>query len=159
LKTLFQSKKALSPVLSTVMMILIVVIGMSMLFAYFVNYAKDFQLGSGSSVLESMTIEDVWFKTPTSIELTVYNLGKVDSKITSIYLDDLPQFNFTITSISLHGQQIESTVMNPIIPINGHANITILLFPLGWSNRPYAYDLKIVTARGSGFEGKYLPPG
>jgi hypothetical protein len=62
MRKLFKSKRAVSPVLSTILMIVIVVIGMTVAFAFFVNYVKDYQAGSGSSVFESADIEDVWFK-------------------------------------------------------------------------------------------------
>lgn len=158
MKRLVRNNKALSPVLSSVLMILVVVIGMSVLFAYFVNYATDFQLGSGSSVLESIVVEDAWFKNPTSIELHVYNVGKVDSTINSVYVNDLPAPSFQLNSVYFHGRQATGAVSNRIIPVNGHANVTVTLFSPGWDSH-IVYDIKIVTARGSGFEGRYVPPG
>jgi hypothetical protein len=138
-------------------MILVVVIGMSLLFDYFVNYAANFQLGSGSSVLESIVIEDVWFKAHTSIELAVYNVGKVDSKIDSIYVNDLPASSFQISAIYSRGREVSKPTANLAIPVNGHANVTIALFIPGWNDHT-VYEIKIVTARGSSFEGKYISP-
>ena len=129
---LFRSRKAVSPVISTVLMILVVMVGMSLLFAFFVSYARDFQTGSGSAVLESMTIEDVWFKGSNEAQIWVYNVGKVDFYITSVYFND--QF-----------------VVNPNIEIKAgeHGMIPI--------DFPYILPctIKIVTARGSAFEGSY----
>ncbi len=62
MKRLFKSKRAVSPVIATVLMILIVMAGMTILFAFIGAYAQSFQAGSGSAVLESLTVEDVWFK-------------------------------------------------------------------------------------------------
>jgi flagellin-like protein len=61
-KRLLKNKRALSPVFSSILLIVIVVIAMSVAFAFFVNYVRDYQTGSGSSVLEAAQIEDVSFK-------------------------------------------------------------------------------------------------
>ena len=131
MRKLFRSRRAVSPVVSTVLMILVVMVGMSLLFAFFVNYAHDFQVGSGSAVLESMTVEDVWFKGSTA-EVWIYNVGKVNFTITSVYVND--QF-----------------VVNPNLEIapGQHGNITIASAYSG------NCTIKIVTARGSAFEGRY----
>ena len=137
MKRLVKNGKGLSPVLSAVLMILIVVTGMSLLFAFFVNYARDFQLGSGSAVLESMTVEDVWFRdSPTRAEVWVYNFGKADFRITSVYIND--QF-VTVDPTSL------------TVRVGEHGNFTVpYAFESGKS-----YSFRIVTARGTAFEGKY----
>jgi len=139
MKRLIRSRKGLSPVLSTVLMILVAITGMSLLFAFFVNYARDFQLGSGSAVRESVVIEDVWFKSPTQVEVWVYNAGKVEFKITGFYVDDkwasIDPSSDVAVSVGAHGKLIVSSE-----------------FALGAP----PYNFKIVTERGSAFEGRYL---
>jgi flagellin-like protein len=138
MRKLFRSRKALSPVLSTVLMILVTIIGMSVLFAFFVNYARDFQLGSGSAVRESLVIEDVGFiKGTNQVEVWVYNVGKVDLKIAAFYIDDswasIDSGSDVAISVGEHGML---TVSSDFV-LNG------------------VYDFKIVTERGSAFEGRY----
>ena len=128
---LFRSRRAVSPVLSTVLMILVVMVGMSLLFAFFVNYTRDFQTGSGSAVLESMTVEDVWFTNPNGPQVWVYNVGKVSLTITSVYVDD----------------QLDSSP-NIEIKTGQHQPITV-------GSAYSGCTIKIVTARGSAFEGSY----
>jgi flagellin-like protein len=133
-RKLFRSRRAVSPVVSTVLMMLVVIIGMSLLFAFFVNYARDFQTGSGSAVLESMTIEDVWFReSPIRAEVWVYNVGKVNFTITSVYVND-QNAGFEPSSLEIAPGQ--------------HGNITI-------ASASGNCTIKIVTARGSAFEGRY----
>jgi flagellin-like protein len=146
LTRLFKSKRAVSPVIATVLMILIVMAGMTILFAFVGAYAQSFQTGSGSAVLESLTVEDAWFKNQTQqgqavtqLQVFEYNIGKVELKITSVYVND------------------SGVTFNPnplIIPAGGHGNFTITLTQPFSSNR---YNLKIVTERGSAFEGSYSP--
>ena len=128
---LFRNRRAVSPVLSTVLMILVVITGMSLLFAFFVNYTRDFQTGSGSAVLESMTVEDVWFTNPNGPQVWVYNVGKVSLTITSVYVDD----------------QLDSSP-NIEIKTGQHQPITV-------GSAYSGCTIKIVTARGSAFEGRY----
>ena len=47
-------------------MIVVVMVGMTILFAYVAVYAQNYQAGVGSSILESMTIEDVWITRSSS---------------------------------------------------------------------------------------------
>jgi flagellin-like protein len=129
MRKLFRSRRAVSPVVSAVLMILVVMVGMSLLFAFFVNYTRDFQTGSGSAVLESMVIEDVWFTSPTQV--WVYNVGKVSFTITSVYVKD--QFDSNPDLEIAPGQH------KPIMIGSAYRGCTI----------------KIVTARGSAFEGRF----
>jgi flagellin-like protein len=132
MRKLLGNKRAVSPVVSTVLMILVVMVGMSMLFAFFVNYTRDFQTGSGSAVLESLVIEDV-SSSPSGAQVWVYNVGKVSFTVTSVYVND--QF-----------------AGNPNLEIapGQHEMITISASSGGMS-----VLIKIVTARGSAFEGRY----
>ena len=63
LRRLLRNKRALSPVISTVLMILVVMIGMSVVFSSVVFYADSYRAGAGSAVLESLTVEDTWLHT------------------------------------------------------------------------------------------------
>jgi flagellin-like protein len=134
---LFSDKKGVSPVVSAVIMILIVMIGMSALFAFFVNYSRDFQLGSGSAVLESLTVEDVWFKSSGNVvELWVYNFGKVDVTITDVYVDS---------------NAVVFTPDDLTIGVGEHGKFDVVSsFDSGVS-----YRFKIVTERGTSFEGTF----
>jgi len=140
MKRFMRSRRAVSPVLAAVLMMLVVMTGMSLLFAFFVNYAGDFQRGTGSAVLESLTVEDVWFKSATHLEVWVYNFGKVPLNITSVYID-----NRLVTPLGY----------NLGVPVGGHGNITL---GLPFSLASGIHNYKIVTSRGTGFEGACLRP-
>ena len=96
---LFRNRKAVSPVIATILMILVVMVGMSIAFSYVVVYANNYKAGAGSSVLESLTIEDVWVQGNT-VQVTVYNtatqanLGyNVNLQVTAIYVDGAALLN------------------------------------------------------------------
>lgn len=140
MRKLFKNKKGVTPVISAVIMILVVMIGMSALFAFFVNYSKDFQIGSGSGVLEAVTVEDLWFKNETAVEIWLYNYGKVDVKISDIYVNDV--------SIDF---EFNDDIDDSKIAVGAHRNLTVSM-P---SAPGTGYHFKIVTARGTSFEGTY----
>jgi FlaG/FlaF family flagellin (archaellin) len=142
---LLQNKKAVSPVVSAMIMVVIVMVGMSAAFAFIINYKQDFQSGSGSAVYESMTVEDVWFRNTEVAEVWIYNFGKVSIEIVNVYINnDAVPFTFTAPS------------EDPNIAIEGHCKLSVFLptqFVQGES-----YTFKIVTARGTSFEGVYTWP-
>jgi FlaG/FlaF family flagellin (archaellin) len=148
MRRLLRDKRALSPVLAAVMMILVASIGMSVLFAFFVNYSRDFQVGSGSSVLESMTIEDVSFTSGTAV-VWVYNVGKVDFKIAAVYVDG-HKVEPELVSVRLKGQDVTSSSSGSI-PVGGHGELSVPWQFASGGN----YTFKVVTERGSSFEGRY----
>jgi flagellin-like protein len=76
MRKLYRNKKALSPVISTILMIMVVMVGMSVAFSYVVVYSDTYKAGIGGSVLESLTIEDIWIQpnnNVNTVNITVYN--------------------------------------------------------------------------------------
>jgi len=142
MKKLSRNRKAVSNVIGTILMILVVAIGMSIAFGYFVNFVKDYQAGRGSSVMELVSIEDVWFRFNTGGNLTVwlYNYGKVDVTVSAFYIN---------------GQSIDFNSLT--IPIGEHMNTTVQAINGEW-NPGATYHFKFVTERGSVFESDYTVP-
>jgi FlaG/FlaF family flagellin (archaellin) len=148
MRKLYRNKRALSTVISTILMIMVVMIGMSLLFAYVAVYAQNYKDGIGGAVMESLTIEDISLNSTApgsnsygnQVKLWVYNTGKVDIEITSLYVNGIAltnasQFNFNIK-----------------VPVGSHVPITVQA-PSDWVSN-YDYTFKIITFRGSIFEEK-----
>ncbi|MGA2767716.1 MAG: archaellin/type IV pilin N-terminal domain-containing protein [Candidatus Bathyarchaeia archaeon] len=132
---LSRNRKAVSSVIGTILMILVVVIGMSMAFGYFVNFVKDYQAGRGASVMELISVEDVWFKVGgNNVEMWLYNYGKVGVKMSTFYVD---------------GRQVSLNSVD--VPVGGHVPVTV---QTQWLPG-VTYHFKLVTDRGSVFEGDY----
>ncbi len=55
MRKLSNNRKAVSPVIATVLMIMITMIGMTLLFAFVSVYSENYKAGVGSSVMESIT--------------------------------------------------------------------------------------------------------
>jgi FlaG/FlaF family flagellin (archaellin) len=142
MRKLFKTRnnRALSTVISTILMIMVVMIGMTLLFAYVTVYAQNYKEGVGGAVMESLTIEDVWFKDSTTLQISVYNAGKVDCQVNGIYNN----------GVALVG----ATNLNTPIKIGEH-KLFVVNQPAGW---PTLNNLKIVTVRSSEFTGAYNYP-
>ena len=138
MRKLFKTRnnRALSTVISTILMIMVVMIGMTLLFAYVTVYAENYKEGIGGAVMESLTIEDVSVKGST-VTIWVYNAGKVDSTIHTVYNDQGVALTDATGKINIDvDAQMASHVK---ITLNYDSN-------LDW--------VKIVTMRGSEFENR-----
>jgi flagellin-like protein len=149
MKRLFRNKRAVSPVIGTVLMIMITMIGMTLLFAFVASYSQTYKAGIGSSVMESLTIEDVWLSYDSEVYdskvlMHVYNSGKIDCTISSVYVDGLA-LNATLN------EKIEAG-KDTVLFLNREG-------ASAWDPRQ-TYTFQVSTLRGSNFELKYtaLPP-
>ena len=148
--------RAVSPVLGTIIMVLIVVLGMGLVFAFFVDYVSDYQMGRGSSVMELVEIEDVYFYGVDSVNVTLYNYGKIEFEVDAIYVNGLPVKNVSfsgISSVELYDSDEDGSV--EVIPY-AHAKFNVTLSG-GWSS-DMSYVFRFVTERGSVVEREYFSP-
>lgn len=149
MKKLFTNKKAVSPVIATVLMIMVTMAGMTILFGFVISYSDAYKAGVGSSVMESLTIEDIWLSPHSTsynlaVQISIYNVGKVDSTITSMYANGL--------KLTDNG----NLNLNKIIAIGQHLTIT-----LDWSQvwiPGQQYTFRVSTLSGSNFDIKYTAP-
>jgi flagellin-like protein len=155
MKRLLQNKKAISPVIATVLMILVTMAGMAILFGFVISYSDAYKAGVGSSVMESITFEDIWLSPGSltynsQVNITVYNVGKVDSTITSMYAN-----GFKLTENG-------NPNLNKAIAVGQHLTLTLNWTPIG--NQPQdwvphqEYTFRVSTLSGSNFDTKYTAP-
>jgi hypothetical protein len=150
MRKLYRNKKGLSTVISTILMIMVVMVGMSVAFAYVAVYAQSYKAGIGSSVMESLTIEDIYLKGAgpvynNQVTLSVYNAGKIDATINVIYINGVAATNGS------------STInFNINVPVGTHIPITVQASST-WV-RGDTYEFKVNTVRGSNFEESIIAP-
>ena len=154
MKRLSNNRKAVSPVIASILMILITMIGMTLLFAFVASYSDNYKAGIGSSVMESMTIEDIWLSPNSTsyansvVQISLYNTGKVDSLINSIY----------VNGSALVSVGSASPNFGLKIPVGWHQQV-LAQWPQAsnWISNS-SYTFKITTQRGSNFEVNYVAP-
>ena len=153
MRKLYRNKKALSPVISTILMIMVVMVGMSVAFSYVVVYSDTYKAGIGGSVLESLTIEDIWIQpnnNVNTVNITVYNSA------TSTNLGTDSGVTITIATVYVNGTALMNPSLNSInfknYVISPGSHMTIQgNSSAGFFNPGDNYQFKIVTLRGSNF--------
>ena len=154
LKRFGGDRRAVSPVLGTVILVLIVVLGMSVVFAFFVDYVGDYQRGRGSSVMELVEIEDVYFVGSDGVEVWLYNYGEIEVEVDAVYVNGLSVANVSflnVSSVPLYDSDVNGAV--EVIP-SAHAKFNVTLVSDWVSDESYVF--RFVTKRGSAVEREYF---
>ena len=135
IKHLFRDRRAITPVLSNLLLMVVAVAAMSI--ATTATYVITTNLRETMS--ERLITEDVWFNNSTNnINVYLRNVGKVAVQISAVYVNHTSQA-FTAPSS---------------LEIGGH----------GWLNISYSwasqslYYIDIVTSRGTHIGGYYKAP-
>lgn len=132
MKRFLRNKKAITPVLSNVLMMLIAVAGMSIAITATYVISTNFHDIMG----ERLIVEDVWFR-PGGISIYLRNTGKVSIKFVSIYVNHVAQ---TFKPFELD------------IGNCGWLNITY-----AWTAND-VYHIDVVTYRGTQVADYYMAP-
>jgi flagellin-like protein len=157
MKRLFKNKKAVSPVIATVLMILVTMVGMTLLFAFVSSYSDNYKAGVGSQVMESLTVEDVWLSPGNlsyasdldhTVYLSIYNVGKVDSTITSIYANGLKLTD---------SPDRQNFNLDIALTVGEHSSPIPLFWNQVWRSGE-TYTFTIATKSGSSFDIAYTAP-
>ena len=87
---IFKDKRAITPVLSSLLLTVIAVAAMAI--ATSATYVVTTNMRETMS--ERIAVEDVWFNNSTSsIDLYLYNVGKVAISISHVYVDHVQSYN------------------------------------------------------------------
>ena len=130
---IWKNKKAVSPVLSNILLIVIAVSAMSI--ATTATYVITTNLRE--TMGERFTIEDVWFKPGNQIAIYIRNTGKVTVTIDAVYINGVPQ-------------QIAETTFE--VGEHGWLNVTF-----AWLSNT-AYHIELVSKRGTQVGDYYVAP-
>ena len=131
-RKLSRNKRAITPVLSSLLMTVIAVAGMSLA----ISATYVITDGLHNNMGERLIVEDVWF---TSDQISVYlrNVGKVAITVDAVYVNQIGQ-----SFIPLELEQ------------NNHGWLHV---SYSWSSDS-AYEIKVVTKRGTNVVDYYVSP-
>lgn len=136
LRRLLTNRKAVSPVISTVLMTtLAIVMGTTVVFwasqtlGVYQGSAGVYFTNRSNALKESFVIEDVWFYNSNKANVTIRNVGSIDLKIVAIYVNS--------TSYSL----------SQTISVGQSKTITLTLSPNYDTSKVYFFN--VATARGN----------
>jgi Flp pilus assembly pilin Flp len=132
LKRFFRDKRAITPVLSNLLLTVVAVAAMAI--ATTATYVITTNLKDIMS--ERLIVEDLWFSSPNEISIYLYNIGKVSVHFSTVYINSTP---FT-------------TPLNLEISEHGWLNISF-----SW-NSGNVYHIDVVTSRGTHVGDYYKAP-
>lgn len=132
MRRLLQNRRGITPVLSSLLMTVIAVAGMSI--AITATYMITDELHD--SMGERLLIEDVWF-TPDQVSLYTRNVGKVPVEVVSVYVN-----------------RTEQSFMPVELEEDSHSWLNI---SYNWS-ADSVYEIKVVTRRGTNVVDYYVSP-
>jgi len=131
-RKLSRNRRGVTPVLSSLLLTIIAVAGMSI--AITATYVITDELHD--SMGERLIIEDVWF-TPDQVSLYLRNVGKVSVEVVSVYLNRTDQ---SFTALELEE--------------DSHCWLHV---KYSWSVDS-VYEIKVVTMRGTNVADYYVTP-
>ena len=132
MRKLWRSRRGVTPVLSSLLLTVIAVAGMSMA----VTATYVITDGLHDNMGERVIVEDVWF-TSGQVSLYVRNVGRIAIKVDAVYVNRTAQ---SFTPLELEQNK------------HGWLNVTY-----SW-NADSAYEIKIVTKRGTQVVDYYMSP-
>ncbi len=133
MRKLLRNKKGVSPVLSSLLLTVIAVAGMSIA----VSATYVITNGLHDNMSERVIVEDVWFNSTDQISVYVRNIGRIKIDIDAVYVNQVKQ---DFTALELEQDK--------------HGELAI-----GYSWSPDAeYEIKIVTGRGTIVADYYISP-
>jgi flagellin-like protein len=160
MKKLFRNRKAVSPVIATVLMILVTMAGMTILFGFVISYSDSYKAGIGTSVMESLTIEDVLVSGPEgTVQISIYNAATKANLGTDVYLNVATIY---VDNLALINPDNPGSInfYNKDKPLEAGKHMVFTgSLP---STNPYLsegpHDITIVTYRGSNFKDQFNVP-
>ena len=132
MKKLSQNRQGITPVLSSLLLTVIAVTGMSIA----VTATYVITNGLHDNMGERLIVEDVWFTTD-QVSIYVRNVGKVSVKIAAVYVVRVSQ---SFAPLELEEDK------------HGWLNVTC-----SWSSDS-VYEIKVVTRRGTKVVDYYTSP-
>ena len=132
MRKLWRNRRGITPVLSSLLLTVIAVAGMSI--AITATYVITD--GLHDSMGERLIVEDVWF-TADQVSLYIRNVGKVSINVAAVYVNRTSQ---SFTALELEQNS------------HGWLNVTF-----SWSPDS-AYEIKVVTRRGTNVVDYYVSP-
>jgi hypothetical protein len=133
MRKLLRNRRGITPVLSSLLMTVIAVAGMSIAITatYVITDGLHDNMG------ERLIVEDVWFTQEDQVLLYLRNVGKVSIKVAAVYVNRTGQ---SFTSLELEQGK--------------HDWLTV---PYDWSAGS-VYEVKVVTRRGTIVVDYYVSP-
>jgi len=138
--SLARGRRAVAPIVSAMLMVLVVVAAFSLIWAYTDSWVRSQRAGPALAPTERLLIEDAWFGS-SNVTIYVSNWGR-----SPVVIVDVGVYNAS-------GRLTNATVDPPRLTLGigqlGAITVTFAWDPPGPWDRNTAYRVMVVTERGS----------
>ena len=100
MRKLRESRRGISPIVSSLLMLLITVISFATMLGYTNNFLSAQRSSALSTIRERLIVEDVWFHPNDTLTIYITNIGRAPVKIEEIHLNN-ENIEFTPRPLSL----------------------------------------------------------
>ena len=83
-----KAKRGISPIVSSLLMLLVVVIAFSTVLGYTNNFISAQRANTLEYIRERLVVEDIWFRLNNTISIYVANVGTVPLQITEVLVNN-----------------------------------------------------------------------
>ena len=141
-RELLGSKRAVSPVVSSLLMIVITIAGSGLIWSSTSQWIRLQRINEMQVIRERLIIEDAWFTIGEEITLTMTNIGTIDLMIRYVKVNE-------VTILELEDEELK---------IVGRDETVYWIFEdFEWVTNT-EYRVSLITVRGNRFEAVFVSP-
>ena len=140
-RKLLGSKRAVSPVVASLLMVVITVAGFGLVYNMTNQWIRLQRINEMQVIRERLIIEDAWFTNDDKIRLTMTNIGSINLMIRYFKINE-------VTILKLEDE-------NLVILGRGEAAYKMIGYP--WDTNT-EYRVTLITDRGNRFESVFVSP-
>ena len=89
MKRLANAKRGISPIVSSLLMLLVAVIAFGLVLGYTNNFISAQRSNTLAYIRERLVVEDIWFRLDSTISLYIVNVGTVPLQITEVHVNNV----------------------------------------------------------------------
>ncbi len=143
-RELLGSKRAVSPVVSSLLMIVITIAGSGLIWASTSQWIRLQRINEMQVIRERLIIEDAWFTNGEgkNVTLTLTNIGTIDLMIRYVKVDE-------VTIMEIEDEDLEI--------VGGDETIYWVIEDYEWDSNT-EYRVSLITVRGNRFEAVFVSP-
>ncbi len=142
-RELLGSKRAVSPVVSSLLMIVITIAGSGLIWSSTSQWIRLQRINEMQVIRERLLIEDAWFPIgETNVTLTMTNIGSIDLMIRRVKVNE-------VTILEIEDEELE--IVGP------EETVYRIIKDFIW-DRNTEYRVSLITVRGNRFETVFVSP-
>jgi flagellin-like protein len=143
-RELLGSKRAVSPVVSSLLMIVITIAGSGLIWSSTSQWIRLQRINEMQVIRERLIIEDAWFTNGEgkNVTLTMTNIGRIDLMIRRVKVNE-------VTIVEIEDEELEI--------VGRGETVSRVIEDFDWGTIT-EYRVSLITVRGNRFEAVFVSP-